>query len=53
MRIYCIDCGINCSSELPAGSVIRAIVICPDCYEADYDDLMVECIIDDRLMGAD
>jgi len=33
MRYYCHFCGKSVTSELPADSVIRATLICPECLE--------------------
>jgi hypothetical protein len=34
MRYYCHLCFKSVSSELPGDSVIRAILVCPECLEA-------------------
>lgn len=34
MRYHCHFCGKSVSSELPHDSVIRAILVCPECVEA-------------------
>jgi hypothetical protein len=34
MRYHCYFCSKSVSSELPNDSVIRAILICPECIEA-------------------
>jgi len=34
MRYFCYFCGKSVSSELPEESVIRAILVCPECIEA-------------------
>lgn len=31
MRYYCYTCGKSVTSELPSDSVIRAILVCPEC----------------------
>jgi hypothetical protein len=35
MRYPCYTCGKSVSSELPDDSVIRAVLVCPECIEAD------------------
>jgi hypothetical protein len=34
MRYPCYFCGKSVSSELPDDSVIRAMLVCPECIEA-------------------
>ena len=34
MRYPCYFCGKSVTSELPEDSVIRAILVCPECIEA-------------------
>lgn len=34
MRYHCYTCGKSVSSELPGDSVIRAVLVCPECIEA-------------------
>jgi DNA-directed RNA polymerase subunit RPC12/RpoP len=34
MRYHCNMCGKSVTSELPDGSVIRAILVCPECIQA-------------------
>lgn len=34
MRYYCWECKKSVTSELPDDSVIRAVLICPECIEA-------------------
>jgi len=34
MRYFCYICGKSVTSELPDDSVIRAILVCPECIEA-------------------
>jgi hypothetical protein len=34
MRYYCYFCGKSVTSELLDDSVIRAVLICPECIEA-------------------
>lgn len=34
MRYVCYFCGKSVSSELPNDSIIRAILVCPECIEA-------------------
>ncbi len=33
MRYYCHFCHVSVTSELPDDTVIRAILICPECLE--------------------
>jgi len=33
MRYYCHFCGKSVTSELPDDSVIRAVLLCPECLE--------------------
>jgi len=33
VRFHCYGCGKSVTSELPDGSVLRAIAICPECLE--------------------
>jgi DNA-directed RNA polymerase subunit RPC12/RpoP len=33
MRYFCYFCGKSVSSELPDDSVIRALLVCPECIE--------------------
>jgi len=34
MRYHCYECEKSVTSELPDDSVIRALLICPECIEA-------------------
>jgi DNA-directed RNA polymerase subunit RPC12/RpoP len=34
MRYHCQFCGKSVTSELPDDSVIRSILVCPECIEA-------------------
>jgi len=34
MRYHCYFCGKSVTSELPNDSIIRAVLICPECIEA-------------------
>jgi len=34
MRYPCYICGKSVTSELPDDSIIRAILVCPECIEA-------------------
>ena len=34
MRYGCYFCGKSVTSELPEDSIIRAILVCPECIEA-------------------
>jgi DNA-directed RNA polymerase subunit RPC12/RpoP len=34
MRYVCSFCGQSVTSELPDDSVIRAVLVCPECIEA-------------------
>lgn len=35
MRYHCYICGKSVTTELPNDSVIRAILVCPECIEAE------------------
>lgn len=35
MRYHCYFCGKSVSNEVPDDTVIRAVLICPECIEAD------------------
>lgn len=37
MKYACWHCGKSVTSELPEDSVIRAILVCPECVERDQD----------------
>lgn len=37
MRYHCYGCGKSVTSELPEDSVIRAVLACPECIEANED----------------
>lgn len=32
MRLHCFECGKIISSELPDASVVRAVLLCPECF---------------------
>lgn len=32
-QIVCVECGGNCTSLVPDGTVVRAYVLCPECQE--------------------
>jgi DNA-directed RNA polymerase subunit RPC12/RpoP len=34
MRYHCYFCGKSVTTELPDDSVIRAVLVCPECIEA-------------------
>jgi len=34
MRLCCFDCGKVCSSEVPDSTVLRGVVTCSECIEA-------------------
>ena len=34
MRYYCYFCGKSVTSEVPDDTVIRAVLVCPECIEA-------------------
>jgi len=38
MRLTCWYCKKSCSSELPSGTIIRAIAICPECIEKNIPE---------------
>ena len=46
MRYSCWFCGKSVTSEVPNDSVIRALLVCPECIEAG------EVIIPDKGAGA-
>lgn len=31
MRLHCTECGKSVSSEVPDGTIVRAILVCPEC----------------------
>lgn len=35
MRYHCWFCGKSVTSELPLDAVIRALLVCPECIDAD------------------
>lgn len=37
MRLWCFGCGKTVSNELPEGTVVRAILTCPECLRAETD----------------
>ena len=37
MRIRCSECGKSVSSEVPDNTIIRAWVVCPECFEGDIN----------------
>jgi len=34
MRLYCYFCGKSVSNEVPDKTVVRALLVCPECIEA-------------------
>jgi len=38
MKLFCWYCHKPVSTELPEGSIFRAIAICPECIEKDNDE---------------
>lgn len=34
MRLFCHFCGKSVSSELPDATIVRALLVCPECIEA-------------------
>jgi len=34
MRLYCYFCSKSVSSEVPKDTIVRAVLICPECIEA-------------------
>ena len=33
MRLHCYSCGKSVSNEVPGDTVVRAILVCPECIE--------------------
>jgi hypothetical protein len=40
MRLQCYFCGKSVSNELPEETVVRALLICPECVEARYYEMI-------------
>lgn len=37
MRLYCYGCGKSVSTEVPDETILRAVAICPECVEQNFD----------------
>ncbi len=37
MKIHCISCGKAVSTEVPNGTILRAVATCPECVEKEPD----------------
>ncbi len=35
MRLYCYFCGKSVSTEVPDSTIVRAVLVCPECIEAE------------------
>ena len=47
MRLCCYFCGKSVSSEVPDTTVIRAVLVCPECIEAEK--IKIPASIEGRL----
>lgn len=45
MRLICFSCGKSVSSAVPADTIVRAVLFCPEC--------MPQCVRDDAPMLMD
>lgn len=42
LRLRCFYCGTSVSNEVPEDTVVRAVLICPECLEKEAKELPEE-----------
>ena len=36
-KLKCAECNKDVSTEIPSNTIVRAVVMCPECYAAEND----------------
>jgi len=48
MRLQCYFCGRSVSNEVPQDTVVRALLVCPECIEAGIEAGKVQVVPERR-----